>query len=333
MNTVVRLLIAGLAMGAVWPAVPANAQRRVSGDPDILRAHRSPAGLFGPRTRKVHTNGGDRPEAEVMVQADASGSTPAGTHTAPLRDNGTALRGEGIPAVPAPEALRALRAVIAVGPVESNTPLFISEMEDAATVLREAGVHVSAFYHPTAEWADVARAAQGADIFIYSGHGVRHDRHARLVGGLALSDGIVDPEPTAEGLGLRDGALVLFAHACYTAGSASGDRINLKEAQRRVACYATPFMQQGVDAYFAINQDDALAMVMRRFLQGEPLDAVGFPFPPGVRSLDALGPPGMQVMVGGVVDELPGRNVATSDYNVAYVGPRRYTIHQLLERL
>jgi hypothetical protein len=40
----------------------------------------------------------------------------------------------------------------------------------------------------------------------------------------------------------------------------------------------------------------------------------------------------MQVMVGGVLDELPGRNVATSDYNVAYVGPRRYTIHQLLER-
>jgi hypothetical protein len=335
MHTKVRVLAIALLMGIAWPTTPAAAQRRVPGDPVALRTHRPNTGLFGPRTRKEHPNKVDRlgAEEEVMVQADASGSTPAGTHNAPLRDHGTALRGEGIPSVPAPEALRTLRAVIAVGPVESNTPQFISEMEDAASVLREAGVHVSTFYHPTAAWADVARAAQGADIFLYSGHGVRHDRHARLVGGLALSDGIVGPEPTAEGLGLRDGALVLFAHACYTAGSASGDRINLKEAQRRVACYAAPFMQHGVDAYFAINLCDAMAVVLRRFLQGEPLDIVGFPSPPSTRPLQL---PGLitdkEVMVGGVVDELPGRNVATNAYDVAFVGPSHYTIHQLLDR-
>jgi hypothetical protein len=322
MSTNARLLAIALLMGTAWTATPATAQRQVPGDPVALRAHRANTGLFGPRTRKVTANEGEGVAAPPVAQLFTADTTPSAD----------TIKEAFVASAPAPEALRTLRAVLVVGPAEGNTRTYIAEMNDAAQVLREHGVQVSTFHHPYATWDDVARAAQGADIFIYSGHGVAHDRQAKVVGGLALSDGIVDPLPTAEGLALRKGAVVLFAHVCYTAGSAAGDRISLREAHRRVACYATPFLRYGADAYFAINLCDAMAVVLRRFLRGEPLDAAGFPIAPSARPLKAPGTDTAQVLVGSVENTPSANALDRGSYDVAFVGPRRYTIHQLLER-
>lgn len=323
MHTNVRLLAIALLMGTAWPTTPAAAQRQVPGDPVALRTHRPNTGLFGPRTRKVTL-----PVLEV--------------DELPTPDKALAnlRRPNEHPGIPDPEVvspdplhLYTLRAVVVVGPSDGYTALFTDEMREVTALLRGHGVEVSTFYHPEARWADVARAAQGADIFIYSGHGVAYDRRGNQVGGLALSDGIVEADTTAAGLGLREGGLVLFSHVCYSAGSASNDRITLRQAHQRVACYATPFMVRGAGAYYAINTLYRMEYVLTHFLNGMPLDAIGFPSPPNTRPLQL---PGLitdkEVMVGSYVQQALRPGYLTNAYDVAFVGPRRYTIHQLLDR-
>lgn len=323
MHTTARLLAIALLMATAWPATPAAAQRRVPGDPAVLRAHRANTGLFGPRTRKVTL---------PLIEVDQL----------PTPDKALAnLRGPNEhPGIPEPEVvspdplhLYTLRAVVVVGPSDGYTALFTDEMREVTALLRGHGVEVSTFYHPEAQWADVARAAQGADIFIYSGHGVAYDRRGNKVGGLALSDGIVDPDTTAAGLGLREGGLVLFSHVCYSAGSSSNDQITLRQAHQRVSCYATPFMVRGAGAYYAINTLYRMEYVLMHFLNGMPLDAIGFPSPPNTRPLQLPGRiTDKEVMVGSYIQQALRPGYRSNEYDVAFVGPRRYTIHQLLER-
>jgi len=264
MKTAHRSLFVLLLLATDHSMEHALAQRSVPGDPAVLRAQYGRSGLFGPRVRKT-ASPTPKEISRTGTRAAAVAAKPD-----PLHTTSTA---HSLPVAPDTAALRKLRAVLVVGPVEANTRGYIEMMQANEAVLRESGIQVSTFYHPNARWADVSRAAAGADIFLYSGHGVAHDPRKLLVGGLALTDGIVDTERTVQGLALRPGALVLFAHACFTAGAAAGDGagITVREAQRRVACYAKPFLTAGAGFYLANNMDHAMADVLERFLTGEPL--------------------------------------------------------------
>lgn len=147
------------------------------------------------------------------------------------------------------------KAVVILG---TDTPQFQPYMENAAAFLRDNDVQVSAFYSTEDDfgWSDIVQAATGASYLIYAGHGVGSGDHPTKLGTFYLGPGdgeFVGPEAVRQELAdrLAGDAVVIFTHACYTAGS-PGD-ISQEEAQRRVALYAEPFVDIGVRAYFANN--------------------------------------------------------------------------------
>ena len=61
-----------------------------------------------------------------------------------------------------------------VGPVEGSTAKYIVHARGYAALARSYGAAVTEVYSPNATWTAVQRAAVGANIFIYLGHGNGH---------------------------------------------------------------------------------------------------------------------------------------------------------------
>ncbi|MBN1260159.1 MAG: hypothetical protein JXB35_05715, partial [Anaerolineae bacterium] len=64
-------------------------------------------------------------------------------------------------------------------------------------------------------------------------------------------------------------SVVILSHACFSAGNSACDPAgtpSLDEAERRVAMYAAPFVDVGMDAYFANNYFDSAAAYVDRLL-------------------------------------------------------------------
>jgi hypothetical protein len=330
MNLLLRILIIPLFVSITMEDLAGQSRARVPGDHAVLRKHAPHVGLFGPRKRKEVDLG-----AEALQDAPYTADVPPAQEEPIAAAALTEAVGTASEVIihrsPAAAALRGLRAVLVVGPSDHYTSQFIGEVEDAAVVLRSRGVETTCFYHPKAKWADIVQAARGADIFIYSGHGVFYDRRERVVGGLALSDGIVDPEAMQQGLDLRPGAVVLFTHVCYTAGSASNDYITLSMAHHRVVTYATPFFLDGVGAYLASNLEESMAKLVEQFLDGEPLDGIGIVPMVSTKPFDLPKRGGLVVRIHNQVPAKTRFGHRSNDYDQAYVGPAGFTIHQLLQ--
>lgn len=82
-----------------------------------------------------------------------------------------AFVGIGLAANPAPVAAAGKKVVIVVGPVGSSTAKYISAAKTLAAQARSYGAAVYELYSPNATWARVKSAAEGANVFIYLGHG------------------------------------------------------------------------------------------------------------------------------------------------------------------
>lgn len=157
-----------------------------------------------------------------------------------------------------------LKAVAIVGDVGDATATFKQDMDRAADALQSHGVVVEKFYYGdrSFSWADVVTAATGAHFLLYMGHGVYWDgpcTHPTLVGGFYLGSGqFVHPDQIRSDLNGRiaPGAVVIFSHACFSAGQTACDSSGSppqEEAARRVQMYAAPFVDIGLKAYFANN--------------------------------------------------------------------------------
>mgnify|MGYP000844951546 CR=1 FL=1 len=170
----------------------------------------------------------------------------------------------------------ALRAVAIVGDVGDGTATYRNDMEGAAAALESHGVAVARFYYGVTSftWGDIVAAAQGANFLLYMGHGVYWGdcAHPDGVGGFYLGGGqFVSPDALRTDLAgrLAADAVVIFSHACFTAGSTACDPAGtpgVAEAQRRVALYAAPFVDLGMQAYFANNYFNAARDIVNRLL-------------------------------------------------------------------
>jgi len=183
------------------------------------------------------------------------------------------------------------KAVIVVGPVDPPgnyyTNSYIAEAEAVAQILENAGYEVSRLFHPRALWSRVVEESQGADIFVYYGHGNGYGWYGftdnRSTNGLCLSDPD-NPDKALAGPGARGGngaelreldlapgALVTLFHACYAAGSTQYDRqaVGLNTAGQRVQSYAQAFFAAGAGSYFATSYVGLAPEYFRRLVSGE----------------------------------------------------------------
>lgn len=167
-----------------------------------------------------------------------------------------------------------LKAIAIVGDVGDSTATYKSDMNDAVAALQSHNVTVSKFYYGDTSftWADIVAAAQEAHFLLYMGHGVYGGSlpYPDWVGGFYLGAGqFVSPDQIRNDLGgaLAGSSIMIFSHACFTAGN-GGDSSGLpqSEAERRVRMYAEPFTDIDMQAYFANNYFYSATRTVNRIL-------------------------------------------------------------------
>jgi hypothetical protein len=161
----------------------------------------------------------------------------------------------------------AVKVVVIVGPVGHLTPLFLRDAERGALAAEAAGAQVVRVYTPNATWPEVERAAEGASILVYMGHGngwpsrYRDSLHPPTQNGFGLNPvaGADDErhqyfgEKFVDDLTLAPNAVVLLHRLCYASGHtepgmAEGSR---SDAIERVDNFAAGFIRAGAAAVVA----------------------------------------------------------------------------------
>jgi hypothetical protein len=171
-----------------------------------------------------------------------------------------------------------LKAVVFTGPIDGDNGDWtldeIANAKLAAAALRTYGVSVQEFYPNQANgtWENIKAAANGAHILIYRGHGVYWgDMPYPPVGGFYLKNGVfVSNEMIRTELHPAKNFIVML-YGCFTAGSAGNDpiSIDLTEAKRRVAMYASPFFDLGAAGYYADWFGEAFPSYINALFQGK----------------------------------------------------------------
>jgi hypothetical protein len=174
-----------------------------------------------------------------------------------------------------------LRAVAIVGDAGGATAGLRDEMDGATDVLEARDVVVTKLYYGVTAftWGDVVAAAQGAHILLYMGHGVIGWGPPNNWGGFYLGGGeFVSPSTIRADLNgvLAPDSVIIFSHACFTAGSSGDDAsvVSLQTAEARVHSYAEPFVDIGMEAYFANNYFNSAAETVDLLLDGETMGDV-----------------------------------------------------------
>ena len=73
--------------------------------------------------------------------------------------------------MPGVRAASSAKVVIVVGPVGDHNAHYKADASDIAAEARKYTCNVVKLVTPNATWANVKAAAQGANIFVYLGHG------------------------------------------------------------------------------------------------------------------------------------------------------------------
>lgn len=173
-------------------------------------------------------------------------------------------------------SLKKLKAVIVVGADEfDGNKEYIKEQKEVAKFLKNMGVNVTEYYYPNSKWEDIKRGASGANIFIYSGHGITYGESEKQ-GTIYINEGIIEGKILTEGLKLSKNALIIFNHACYSAGSSADDGkdIGIETATTRVEDYAKPFVNLKAGCYYANNYSGSVQPFLTDFFSGEPVNKI-----------------------------------------------------------
>ncbi len=170
------------------------------------------------------------------------------------------------PAAPARAAF-APKVVIVVGPSGGATSDYLGHARAYARQARAYGATVSEIYTPHATWSRVVAAAQGANIFIYLGHGNGWPSPYAPYQGLT-KDGLgLNPRDGAGNTRVKyygedylaahvrfaPGAVVLLNRLCYASGAGEPGSANPSWATaiRRVDNYGSGFIDAGAAVVLA----------------------------------------------------------------------------------
>jgi len=171
----------------------------------------------------------------------------------------------GLATDPTPAAAAGMKVVIVVGPVGSSTANYIYNAKKLAAQARAYGATVYEVYSPHATWARVKSVAQGANLFIYLGHGNGYPNPYGPFSqykddglGLDSSDGNWNHTYYGEYyvytyLHLARNAVVILNRLCYASGNSEWGWANPTKATaiKRVDNYAAGFLRAGARAVFA----------------------------------------------------------------------------------
>ena len=179
-----------------------------------------------------------------------------------------------------------MRAVVIVGPVHSLTSRYLEYGREMADAAEQQGMEVTRIFFPNATKDRVKKAANGANLLIYAGHGngwpsAYGPFQERTKNGLGLNP-IEGPRTTSnvhyygadwlrENIQLAPDAVVILSHLSYASGNASSGMPipSLSVAVQRVDNFANGFLdigartvwalgwQPGADVIRALANDDA----------------------------------------------------------------------------
>ena len=166
---------------------------------------------------------------------------------------------------PAPAAAAAMKVVIVVGPAGSSTSNYIYNAKKLAAQARGYGASVYEIYSPYATWSKVKSAAQGANVFIYLGHGngwpSPYAPFQRMTkDGLGLNSSAGSTRHTYYGeyyidnyINFAPNAVVILNRLCYASGNSEwGSGYPTKStAIQRVDNYGAGFLRANAKAVFA----------------------------------------------------------------------------------
>lgn len=157
------------------------------------------------------------------------------------------------------------KVVIVVGPAGSNTSDYIYNAKKLASQARSYGATVYEVYTPYATWARVKSVAQGANLFIYFGHGNGYPSpygsfNKYTKDGMGLNTTSGSSKYTYYGeyyvdryLNFAPNAVVILNRLCYASGNSEwGAGYPTKStAIKRVDNYGAGFLRTGARAVFA----------------------------------------------------------------------------------
>jgi hypothetical protein len=171
----------------------------------------------------------------------------------------------GLAAHPETAAAAGKKVVIVVGPVGSQTADYISNAKKLAAQAQSYGATVYQIYSPHATWARVKSLSQGANIFIYLGHGNGYpspygpfSKYTKDGLGLNAYDG--SPKHKYYGeyyvdhyLNFAPNAVVILNRLCYASGNSEPGMTlpSRSVATRRVDNFGAGFLRTGARAVFA----------------------------------------------------------------------------------
>jgi flagellar hook assembly protein FlgD len=179
---------------------------------------------------------------------------------------------------PAAEAARSAnvprKAVVVVGPVGSQTSTWLERGEAAAKAAERNGMQVVRLFHPYATWAKVVAAANGADLFVYLGHGNGwpspygpFQENTKNGVGLNPTAGEKDAHKVLymganriiESIRFAPNAIVILNKLCYAAGNGEDHHAvpGRSVAVERVDNYAAGFLAAGARTVFAVTWQPA----------------------------------------------------------------------------
>jgi hypothetical protein len=171
----------------------------------------------------------------------------------------------GLAANPQIAAASGKKVVIVVGPAGSNTSDYIYNAKKLASQARSYGATVYEIYAPHATWARVKSLSQGANVFIYLGHGNGYpspygafNKYTKDGLGLDAYDGSWSHKYYGEYyvdhyLNFAPNAVVILNRLCYASGNSEWGAANPTKstAIKRVDNYGAGFLRTGARAVFA----------------------------------------------------------------------------------
>jgi hypothetical protein len=171
----------------------------------------------------------------------------------------------GLATHPETVAAAGKKVVIVVGPVGSNTSNYIYNAKKLASQARSYGATVYEIYSPHATWARVKKYAQGANVFIYLGHGNGYpspygafNRYSKDGLGLNATDGSSANKYYGEFyvdhyLNFAPNSVVILNRLCYASGNSEWGSANPTKATaiKRVDNFGAGFLRTGARAVFA----------------------------------------------------------------------------------